>query len=98
MYAGCTALAAGNSLKAGVRFVSYDYLKSKLADSEVHNLGFFNACWLINLHRAKSAHRAVWLVWGARYALGDHLLNSLSTAGLGAEETFMYWNAWERAI
>ncbi|VDB94058.1 unnamed protein product [Peniophora sp. CBMAI 1063] len=34
LYAGCTALAAGNSLKAGVRFVSYDYFKSKLADSE----------------------------------------------------------------
>ncbi|KAJ3570184.1 hypothetical protein NP233_g4575 [Leucocoprinus birnbaumii] len=34
LYSGCTALMIGNSVKAGVRFVSYDYFKSKLADSE----------------------------------------------------------------
>lgn len=35
LYSGCSALVVGNSLKAGVRFVSYDYFKSKLADAEV---------------------------------------------------------------
>jgi Mitochondrial carrier protein len=35
LYSGCTALIVGNSIKAGVRFVSYDYFKQKLADSEV---------------------------------------------------------------
>jgi solute carrier family 25 citrate transporter 1 len=34
LYSGCTALIIGNSVKAGVRFVSYDYFKQKLADSE----------------------------------------------------------------
>jgi len=34
LYSGCTALIVGNSVKAGVRFVSYDYFKQKLADSE----------------------------------------------------------------
>ncbi|KAJ6513356.1 mitochondrial tricarboxylate transporter [Mycena sanguinolenta] len=34
LYSGCTALVAGNALKAGVRFVSYDHFKSLLADSE----------------------------------------------------------------
>lgn len=32
LYSGCTALAVGNSVKAGVRFVSYDFFKQKLAD------------------------------------------------------------------
>ncbi|KAI0090071.1 mitochondrial carrier domain-containing protein [Irpex rosettiformis] len=31
---GCTAFVVGNSLKAGVRFVSYDHFKHMLADSE----------------------------------------------------------------
>ena len=35
LYSGCTALIVGNSVKAGVRFVSYDHFKQKLADSEV---------------------------------------------------------------
>lgn len=35
MYSGCSALIIGNSVKAGVRFVSYDHFKQKLADSEV---------------------------------------------------------------
>ncbi|KAI0033494.1 mitochondrial tricarboxylate transporter [Vararia minispora EC-137] len=34
LYSGCSALVVGNSIKAGVRFVSYDYFKSGLADSE----------------------------------------------------------------
>lgn len=34
LYSGCTALMAGNSLKAGVRFVSYDQFKHMLADKE----------------------------------------------------------------
>lgn len=34
LYSGCTALVVGNSAKAGVRFVSYDYFKQKLGDSQ----------------------------------------------------------------
>ncbi|KDR73915.1 hypothetical protein GALMADRAFT_250603 [Galerina marginata CBS 339.88] len=34
LYSGCTALVVGNSVKAGVRFVSYDHFKQMLADSE----------------------------------------------------------------
>jgi len=34
MYAGCTALVVGNSVKAGVRFVSYDKFKQALADKD----------------------------------------------------------------
>jgi len=34
LYAGCSALVVGNSVKAGVRFVSYDHFKSMLADPE----------------------------------------------------------------
>ncbi|CAA7262692.1 unnamed protein product [Cyclocybe aegerita] len=34
LYSGCMALVVGNSLKAGVRFVTYDSLKHKLADKE----------------------------------------------------------------
>ncbi|KAJ7127092.1 citrate transporter [Mycena epipterygia] len=34
LYSGCTALVVGNAAKAGVRFVTYDHLKSLLADSE----------------------------------------------------------------
>ncbi|EPQ56069.1 hypothetical protein GLOTRDRAFT_40805 [Gloeophyllum trabeum ATCC 11539] len=37
LYSGCTALMAGNSLKAGVRFVSYDQFKHMLADKENHS-------------------------------------------------------------
>ncbi|EJD39860.1 mitochondrial tricarboxylate transporter [Auricularia subglabra TFB-10046 SS5] len=33
LYSGCTALVIGNATKAGVRFVSYDYFKNMLADS-----------------------------------------------------------------
>ena len=35
LYAGCGALVAGNSVKAGVRFVTYDTFKGMLADSQV---------------------------------------------------------------
>jgi solute carrier family 25 citrate transporter 1 len=38
MYAGCTALVIGNSVKAGVRFVSYDKFKQVLADKDVSSL------------------------------------------------------------
>ncbi|KXN90408.1 hypothetical protein AN958_04277 [Leucoagaricus sp. SymC.cos] len=34
LYSGCSALVIGNALKAGVRFVSYDHFKQRLADSE----------------------------------------------------------------
>lgn len=34
LYSGCTALVVGNSVKAGVRFVSYDHFKQMLANSE----------------------------------------------------------------
>ncbi|PPQ94268.1 hypothetical protein CVT25_004925 [Psilocybe cyanescens] len=34
LYSGCMALVVGNSVKAGVRFVSYDHFKGMLADSE----------------------------------------------------------------
>lgn len=34
MYAGCTALVIGNSVKAGVRFVSYERFKQALADKD----------------------------------------------------------------
>jgi solute carrier family 25 citrate transporter 1 len=35
LYSGCLALVIGNSVKAGVRFVSYDHFKSMLADPQV---------------------------------------------------------------
>jgi len=35
MYAGCNALVIGNSVKAGVRFVSYERFKQALADKDV---------------------------------------------------------------
>ncbi|KAF8200320.1 citrate transporter [Pholiota molesta] len=34
LYSGCSALVVGNSVKAGVRFVSYDHFKQMLADPE----------------------------------------------------------------
>ncbi|KAL6308769.1 mitochondrial tricarboxylate transporter [Sparassis latifolia] len=34
LYSGCMALVVGNSVKAGVRFVSYDQFKHMLADQE----------------------------------------------------------------
>lgn len=34
LYSGCMALVLGNSLKAGVRFVSYDHFKQMLADPQ----------------------------------------------------------------
>lgn len=39
LYSGCSALVIGNSVKAGVRFVSYDHFKSMLADAEVIFVG-----------------------------------------------------------
>jgi solute carrier family 25 (mitochondrial citrate transporter), member 1 len=38
LYSGCGALVIGNSLKAGVRFFTYDTFKSYLADSQVLTL------------------------------------------------------------
>jgi solute carrier family 25 citrate transporter 1 len=35
LYAGAPALIIGNAAKAGVRFLTYDSLKSLLADKEV---------------------------------------------------------------
>jgi len=35
LYSGCLALVIGNSVKAGVRFVSYNHFKSMLADPQV---------------------------------------------------------------
>lgn len=35
LYKGCGALVTGNAVKAGVRFLSYDYFKGLLQDSEV---------------------------------------------------------------
>ena len=40
LYAGCTALVIGNSVKAGVRFVSYDRFKQALADKDVNIRSF----------------------------------------------------------
>jgi hypothetical protein len=40
MYAGCTALVVGNSVKAGVRFVSYERFKQALADKDVSSPPF----------------------------------------------------------
>ncbi|KAF9221799.1 mitochondrial carrier [Gyrodon lividus] len=34
LYSGCSALVIGNSIKAGVRFVTYDHFKGMLADAE----------------------------------------------------------------
>lgn len=39
LYSGCGALVAGNALKAGVRFLSYDQFKARLVDSEVSRFG-----------------------------------------------------------
>ena len=35
LYSGCSALVAGNAVKAGVRFLSYDSIKLAVADKEV---------------------------------------------------------------
>ncbi|KIY48550.1 citrate transporter [Fistulina hepatica ATCC 64428] len=34
LYSGCNALVVGNTVKAGVRFLSYDHFKAMLADSQ----------------------------------------------------------------
>lgn len=34
LYSGCGALVAGNALKAGVRFFSYDKFKGRLVNQE----------------------------------------------------------------
>ncbi|KAF8309898.1 mitochondrial tricarboxylate transporter [Clavulina sp. PMI_390] len=34
LYSGCSALVIGNAAKAGVRFLTYDYFKSQLADKD----------------------------------------------------------------
>lgn len=45
LYSGCSALVVGNSIKAGVRFVSYDYYKGILADPQVNiSLHLFLSC------------------------------------------------------
>lgn len=54
------ALVVGNAVKAGVRFVSYDHFKNKLADAEVSVdfLPLGDSCH-IHCHREKSAHHEV---------------------------------------
>lgn len=42
LYSGCTALILGNSVKAGVRFVSYDHFKHLLQDPQVRL--YFSSC------------------------------------------------------
>lgn len=42
LYAGCGALVAGNAVKAGVRFLSYDQYKSLLQDDKVSSLQSLN--------------------------------------------------------
>lgn len=37
MYAGCSALVIGCGVKAGVRFLSYDWYKSLLKDNDVRS-------------------------------------------------------------
>lgn len=39
LYSGCSALVAGNAVKAGVRFLSYDSIKLAVADKEVSREG-----------------------------------------------------------
>lgn len=38
LYSGCSALVAGNAVKAGVRFLSYDSIKLAVADKEVRRV------------------------------------------------------------
>lgn len=45
LYSGCSALVVGNSLKAGVRFVSYDHFKQLLADPEVCQASSVAECY-----------------------------------------------------
>lgn len=62
MYSGCTALIVGNSVKAGVRFVSYDRFKNLLKDGEVSILIIVSFAYNANhslLPRGKSARRVV---------------------------------------
>lgn len=62
LYSGCGALVIGNAAKAGVRFVTYDHLKSLLADSEV-GLISKTAMYLSHVRRReKSVPLAVCLV------------------------------------
>ncbi len=42
-YSGVGALVAGNSLKAGVRFLAYDKFKQALVDSDVSQAGALSA-------------------------------------------------------
>jgi solute carrier family 25 citrate transporter 1 len=44
-YSGVGALVAGNSLKAGVRFLSYDKFKTMLVDQDVRLLPLFLLTW-----------------------------------------------------
>lgn len=46
LYSGCTALILGNSVKAGVRFVSYDHFKHMLADPQVSLMIVLLKQWL----------------------------------------------------
>ncbi|KAH9031924.1 mitochondrial tricarboxylate transporter [Lactarius pseudohatsudake] len=52
LYAGCTALVIGNSVKAGVRFVSYDRFKQALADKDV-SIGSLALDWVHDLWHFK---------------------------------------------
>lgn len=46
LYSGCSAMVIGHSVKAGVRFVSYEQFKSILSDSEVST---FRALYIVLL-------------------------------------------------
>ncbi len=59
LYSGCSALVVGNSLKAGVRFVSYDHFKNMLADAEVCVLVVARVSQAHRLSRAKLARHGV---------------------------------------
>lgn len=55
LYSGCSALVAGNALKAGVRFLSYDSIKLAVADKEVRDyVGRRARAWTWPLTRSSS--------------------------------------------
>lgn len=59
LYSGCTALIVGNSVKAGVRFVSYGKFKGMLADAEVRLWSLHLVTSADMFHREKLALRVV---------------------------------------
>jgi len=59
LYAGCTALIVGNSVKAGVRFVAYDKFKQALADKDVSSVSFSLSPPPYSSVIDRSAHRII---------------------------------------